>query len=47
MIRIANDWSNNYLTTETYADHNHISREHAERLIMLAMEIRDSRNPHE
>jgi len=42
---IADEFQNDYLTPATFADHNHLTTEQAERLIKLAQDVRASINP--
>lgn len=39
------DWRNNYLFLETYAEHNGITKEQAEKFLALAKEVFDSKHP--
>lgn len=42
LIDIANEFQNNYLTIEKFADHNGIFDEHAKALIELAQKVRSA-----
>ena len=46
LIDIADDYQNNYLSPDTFADHNHLHLDQAIELLGLARMIRASRNPH-
>lgn len=39
------DWRNNYLTIEKFAEHNGITKEHAEWLLLLAQNVNNSNHP--
>ena len=45
LLDIADDWSNNYLTIEVYAEHNGLYPEQADKLIKLSLSVRDSKHP--
>ena len=40
LIEIANDWTNNYLTVDVFAEHNGLTASHAKQLIDLARAVR-------
>lgn len=47
LINIWQDFYNNYLTVDKYAEHNHITTEQARILIDLARAVNDSPHPEE
>lgn len=47
LVRIADEFQNNYLTIEKYAFTNSLTVEQATRLIVLAQGVRDSKHPEE
>jgi len=47
LIAIANEFQNDYLTLETFADHKGLTVEQAMALITLAQNVRASKHPEE
>lgn len=45
LIEIYLDWFNNYLSVETYADHNGLEVDQASALITLARSVYNSEHP--
>ena len=45
LLDIAQDWSDNYLTIEAYAADHKLWPEQADKLIKLALSVRDSKHP--
>lgn len=45
LIEIYLDWFNNYLSVETYAEHNGLEVVHASALITLARNVYNSEHP--
>lgn len=39
------DWLNNWLSLECFAEHHGMSVEHAEKLLELAHDVRESKHP--
>ena len=47
LIDIADDYQNNYLSPDKFADHNHLNLDQAIELLGLARAVRASKNPNE